>query len=63
MSIRFTDQQVKLIINKWKEDIINNSVSSNAANLCNMKQKFNKEFGTNVTEFRLQAKIKYLKKI
>ena len=45
-----------------KEDIINNSVSSNATKLCNIKQEFIKEFGTNVTELQIQTKIKYLKK-
>ena len=38
------------------EDILNNSISSNAVRVSNMKQEFN------IIEIQIQTKIKYLKK-
>ena len=52
MTIRFTDVQVQFIINKWKEDTLNKSISSNVK-LFNIKEEFNKEF---------VSYVKYLKK-
>ena len=62
MAIRFTNIQVLFIINKWKEDRLNKSISSNDVKLGNIKEEFNKEFGSNITVLQVQTKIKYLKK-
>ena len=50
MAIRFTDVQVLFIINKWKEDTLNKSISSNAVKLGNIQEEFNKEFGSSITK-------------
>ena len=44
MSISRHIFQVNFIINKWKVNVLNNSISSNAVRLSNMKQEFNKVF-------------------
>ena len=62
MAIRFTDVQVLFIINKWKEDTLNKSISSNAVKLGNIQEEFYKEFGSSITVLQVQTKIKHLKK-
>ena len=62
MAIRFTDVQVLFIINKWKEDTLNKSISSNAVKLGNIQEEFNKGFGSSITVLQVQTKIKHLKK-
>ena len=62
MAIRFTGVQVQFIINKWKVDTLNKSISSNAVKLGNIKEEFNKEVESSITVMQVQTKIKYLKK-
>ena len=62
MAIRFTGVQVQFIINKWKVDTLNKSISSNAVQLGNIKEEFNKDVESSITVMQVQTKIKYLKK-
>ena len=62
MAIRFTGVQVQFIINKWKVDTLNKSISSNAVKLGNIKEEFNKDVESSITVMQVQTKIKYLKK-
>ena len=56
--MRFSDLQDNFIINKWKEIVLNNSMSINVVILFNILNKITES----ITEIQIQTKIKYLKK-
>ena len=62
MSIRFTDLLVNFIINIGKENVLNNSISSNVVRLSKIWNKsLTKFLGLVLPKYIFQTKIKYWK--